>query len=66
MVRASLVEDPETAALWLEMASAKWSEYAAAAGPSDRWLRLVQAHRAEGVRKLERARAKRRAVTPRR
>ena len=66
MVRAALEEDPATAVLLWELAVAKWGEYAAAAGSSDRWYGLVQAHRAESVRKLERARAKRRRVTPRR
>jgi tetratricopeptide (TPR) repeat protein len=66
MVRAGMVDDPETASLWWEMAVARWGEYMVAGGPSDRWYGLAKAHRAEAARKVERQRVKRRAATPRR
>jgi hypothetical protein len=40
----------------------KWSEYAAAAGPSDRWYGLAEAHKAQ----CENALRRKRRVTPRR
>ena len=63
MTRAALIDDPAAAVLWWEMAVAKWLQYAAAAGPRDRWYALATAHRATCERSL--AEAKRKATRAR-
>lgn len=61
MTRAGLNDDPGSAMLWWEMAVAKWLQYAAAAGPHDKWFALAKAHRITCERAL--AQAKRKAMT---